>query len=155
MEVKVDLIKSCLKNIQLISAEFNEQVTGEDREEVARLERLKAKCESINPYENHFYNVILERKTATLNQIYFFTRQILCELAREDSCNDDDLDVDKEKAKLVMKELPEKDIELLKFIYDFEFKLKTLNPDLADRKFLRKLKKIFPRMEKLMDVAVK
>ena len=40
----------------------------------------------------------------------------MCELAREDSCNDDDLDVDKEKAKLVMKELPEKDIELLNFV---------------------------------------
>ncbi len=155
MEVKVELIKSCLNQIKLISAEFNEQVTCEDHEEVARLEKLKTQGESINTYEDDFYFVILDQKITTFNQILFFTRQILHELAREHPDNDDDLEIDREKAKLVMKEIPAKDIELLRSIYDFEFKLDTLNPDLEDRKFLRKLKKVFPRMEKLMDVALR
>ena len=154
MEVKVDLIKSCLRNICLISVDFKEQVTPEDVEEVRRLEKLMDERERFSPYENHFYYEILNRKMTTFSQIYFYTRQILHELAREHPGNEDDLDIDREKAKLVMKELSEKDIELLKTIYDFEFKVDILDPDFEDRKFLRKLKKVFPKMERLMDAAL-
>ncbi len=154
MEVNLDLIKHSLHNIRLLSLDFKEQVNNEELEELKKIERRKRKSEYIDPYENGFYNEVLNTQITMFNQIYFFTRQILHELARDREENDDDLDIDKEKAKLVLKSLDKKEIELIKVIYDFEFKAGRLDPDFEDMKFLNKLKKVFPRMERLMDTAI-
>ncbi len=118
--MKIDSIKTNLRNIVLLAKEYKEKVSSSDFQEARRIqEKVDANDydEEINPFEKSFLEAIHDITRTVLRQIDYFSKKILDEFAKPDR---DIYDIDKKKVKKASKQLSKKEYELLGSLYEMQ-----------------------------------
>ncbi len=118
--MKIDSIKTNLRNIVLLAKEYKEKVSPLDFQEARRIQEKINNGdydEEISPFEKGFLEAIHDATRAVLRQIDYFSKKILDEFVKPDR---DIYEVDKKKAKKARRKLSKQELEVLSSLYQMQ-----------------------------------
>lgn len=144
--MKIDSIKTNLRNIFLLAREYREKISVSIDNEIKELTDVMKNHRDINEYDRQFYEAVMDDKKIFFEQIIYFAERILIELAKRKPTGEllwgynNELFFDAEKFKLVSKELTKDEVMLLEAAK--ELILNPKNVELQLEKILQKAPKI-------------
>ena len=143
--MKIDSIKTNLRNIVLLAEEYKEEVPNSLDKEIKETEVAIKNGRDLNEYDKQFFNTIQQYKRNTFEQIIYFAERVFLELAAREKDGrytrgfNSEFFIDKNKFNSLMKILPKDEAKLVESACDMLLNTENFRP----------------HMEKLLENAIR
>ncbi|MBI3591260.1 MAG: hypothetical protein HY094_07800 [Candidatus Melainabacteria bacterium] len=143
MTVNKELIKRNLHNVRSLASEYRDKITYDDSKDAAFLEKTRRKGSELNPHQEKFLRTVQETQLPILKQMIFFAKGILHELARTGSPEEDEIDADSKKIRMLGQFLTDEDKDVLRNLYDIMIDQHYVKANTSDEHRLSEIKKLY------------
>ena len=82
--MKIDSLKTNLRNIVLLAKEYKEEIPKHVQEEIKSIQTALKDKHEINEYDRQFFNATQEHRRKIFEQIIYFIEEVFMELAKRD-----------------------------------------------------------------------
>lgn len=154
--MKIETIKSNLRNIVLLAKEHKEKIPDSVNIEIAEMETAIRNGNGLNQYERRYYRTLKQEKHKAerdiSQQLIYFVEATLCEFTKPGACSYI-LEFDDEKIDEARKNLSQEEINLLGELYELHCNLEELECYKKGVYRYSEVKELKPEINKLVDRA--
>ena len=155
--MKIDLLKTGLRQLVLITKEYKEKIPDSFNEEIQELEKPVKSGLGIDTYDKQCLLQLKDERDQAekdlFKQLIYFTEKILCGLSKPFS-RGFHFEIDHEKVREALKSLSQKEVELLSSLWEFHKSIEGLDCYTKDVYKPSEVKELQPEISRVMESAI-
>lgn len=146
--MRIELLKSDLRNVALLAKEYREEITPSEADEAKHLQQLVEQGGKVAIYDKVFLDTVKGIKFVTHKQFEYFAKKMLDEFAVDGK---EIMDIDTKKVELARKLLSPQEMSLLTFLFKLIVAEQKLGKDHDEKYREVDFSEIEPALDKFVD----